>query len=102
MKIFGFLTVLGAVYGQGYGNGGDDNKVKFNKNFQILKILVRKWNYKRVAKVAMTETAVKMAHFYSIFVMAYFGAGNYHIESNTLSNAEMAHFPLVISEIGPF
>ena len=42
MKIFGFLTVLGAVYGQGYGNGGDDNKVKFNKNFQILKILVRK------------------------------------------------------------
>ena len=29
MKIFGFLTVLGAVYGQGYGNGGDDNKVKF-------------------------------------------------------------------------
>ena len=28
MKIFGFLTVLGAVYGQGYGNGGGDNKVK--------------------------------------------------------------------------
>ena len=29
MKIFGFLTVLGTVYGQGYGNGGDENKVKF-------------------------------------------------------------------------
>ena len=29
MKIFGFLTVLGAVYGQGYGGNGDgaDNKV---------------------------------------------------------------------------
>lgn len=34
MKIFGFLTVLGAVYGQQYGSGGDDNKVKFHKKFQ--------------------------------------------------------------------
>ena len=34
MKIFGFLTVLGAVYGQGYGNGGDDNKVKFEISYR--------------------------------------------------------------------
>jgi len=34
MKIFGFLTVLGAVYGQGYGNGGNDNKVKFEISYR--------------------------------------------------------------------
>jgi len=33
MKIFGFLTILGAAYGQSYGNGGDDNKVKFKFQF---------------------------------------------------------------------
>jgi hypothetical protein len=31
MKIFGFLTVLGAAYGQSYGNGGDDNKAMMNR-----------------------------------------------------------------------
>ena len=34
MKIFGFLTVFGAVHGQGYGNGGDDNKVKFEISYR--------------------------------------------------------------------
>ena len=40
MKIFGFLTVLGAVYGQGYGNGGADNKVSFYCGEKLKIILV--------------------------------------------------------------
>ena len=35
MKIFGFLTVLGAVYGQQYGSAGADNKVNISLKYML-------------------------------------------------------------------